>query len=85
MSNVKVTFKLDSEGVGELLKGKEVQDMINEIGQSVANTAGGSDYSNDVKIGKYRAIARVKPTNARAYYSNKKHNTLLKALKGASL
>lgn len=74
-----VKFELNPKGIHELLNCSELCDGMQEIGESVARRAG-DEYAADTRPGKKRAHTFVKPTTAHAYYSNLKHNTLLKAL-----
>ena len=79
-----IEFKLDSQGVHELLNWDSVQEMTQELGESVASRAnaqlGEDGYAADTRAGEKRAHTFVKATNAHAYYHNLKHNTLLEAL-----
>lgn len=75
----KVDFKLDPDGVRELLNDSELMDYMQKIGEGVATRAG-EDYAADTRPGEKRAHTFVKATTAHAYYSNLKHNSLLKAL-----
>lgn len=85
MSNVK--FELNREGVAELLKGTEMRQVLSSYAGEVCRrcTAGGvgvEEYESEVVPGRTRAVAYVRPATAHAYYSNLKHNTLLKAVSG---
>lgn len=75
----KVDFKLDPDGVRELLNDSELMDYMQKIGEGVATRAG-EDYAADTRPGEKRAHTFVKATTIHAYYSNLKHNSLLKAL-----
>ena len=77
MANVK--FKLNYKGVGELLRSEEMKSVINEYGTNVLQRAG-NEYKMEELV-ESRCIARIKPGTPHAYFSNLKHNTLLKALK----
>lgn len=77
----KVEFELNSDGVKELLKGAEMQSIIRECATAVLDSAGDL-YEMEMKEGANRCWATVRPANAHGYYSNLKHNTLLKALGG---
>lgn len=77
MSNVKIV--LNTAGVGELLKGAEVERMVSEIGENIARRSG-TEYGSRVHNTGQRKIANVYPTTRHAFYSNLKHNTLLKNL-----
>ena len=68
-----VEFVLDKQGVHELLNCKELMD------DGVASRAG-DGYAADTRPGKVRAHTFVKAITSHAYFSNLKHNTLLKAI-----
>ena len=80
----KIEFKLDANGVRDMLNWDSVQEMTQEIGENVAARAnaelGDDGYAADTRAGEKRAHTFVKATNAKAYYHNLKHNTLLEAL-----
>lgn len=76
-----IEFVLDKQGVHELLNCKELMDGMQQIGEGVASRAG-DGYAADTRAGNVRAHTFVKATNPKAYYSNLKHNTLLKAIQG---
>ncbi len=77
----KVKFELNSDGVKELLKGPEMQSIIRECAGAVLDSAG-DHYEMEIKEGANRCWGTVRPVDAHGYYSNLKHNTLLKALGG---
>ena len=79
MSKVKIV--LNQEGVKALLKSQEIQNVIKDCADSVQSTAG-SDYKVNMKQGVNRCWATISPASPHAYYSNLKHNTLVKALGG---
>lgn len=78
----KVKFELNREGVRELLQSAEMAAIVSDAAERVAAAAssGGRDYATEIRVGGTRVTARVKPADAAAYYSNMKHNTLLKSL-----
>lgn len=78
----KYEFKLNRQGVGELLKSGAVQGMCSEYATRALNACG-VGYESKSQVGKNRASAIVYPATAHAHYSNLKHNTLLKALGGS--
>ena len=55
--------------------------MISERANEIASRAG-TGYEADTQIGQKRATGRVKAATAKAKKDNKKHNTLLKAVRG---
>lgn len=83
----KVKFKLNKAGVAELLKSKEMQDILQREGEAVrgrctAGTVGPEEYGAEIRILDTRAVAVVHASTVHAYRSNLKHNTLVKALGG---
>lgn len=74
-----VEFVLDKQGVHELLNCKELMDGMQQIGDEVASRAG-EGYAADTRPGKVRAHTFIKAITSHAYFSNLKHNTLLKAI-----
>lgn len=78
----KVKFELNRAGVRELMQGPEMASIITGAAERVASAAssGGRSYSAEVRTGATRVTARVRPDDAAAYYSNLKHNTLVKSL-----
>jgi len=84
----KVKFELNRKGVAELLKGAEMQGVLSEYAEQVhqrcaAGSAGPDEYEASTQVRGTRAVATVRAATKRAYHSNLKHNTLLKALRGA--
>lgn len=77
----KVRFELNRDGVKELLRSSEMQSIIQECGSAVQNAAG-EEYECEIKTGANRCWATISAASPHAYYSNLKHNTLLKALRG---
>lgn len=72
-------FELNREGVKELLQSAEMQSVVGEYGQRIQEICG-EGYEVVNAVGKTRATSKVHPTTAKAYYSNRKHKTLQKAL-----
>lgn len=82
----KFEFKLDYSGVGELLKGSQMQSIIKEYGTKVQNKAVGDrgrEYSLSIGVGSKRCHANISTTDIVSERSNMKNNTLLKALGGS--
>ena len=73
-----VKFKLNLQGLNELMKSSEMQSALLSAGQAVANAAGG-DYAAEVHTANFIAISNVYPTTKAAGKENFKENTLLKA------
>ena len=76
----KNTFKLNHKGVGELMKSKEMQIVLNEHATNIKNRCG-DGYEQDMYIGKSRANAMVTATTFEAKKDNMDNNTLLKAVR----
>ena len=80
-----VVVKLIRKGVAELLKSKEMADILTECGENIrVHCTDGSpcpqEYKAITKLMGTRYIAIVEPGTIHAYRSNLKHNTILKAL-----
>lgn len=75
----KVKFELNRDGVRELLKSAEMQSVLSECASSVQGIAG-EEYQSEIQTGANRCWAKVSAATPHAYYSNLKHNTLVKAL-----
>ena len=73
-------FKLNSDGVRELLKSQEMQSVLNEKATGIKNRCG-EGYTQDVYVGKNRANAMVKAETYQAKRDNLKNNTILKAVR----
>ena len=87
----KVQFKLDINGLREVMKSGPMQEQLQEAANSVASsaksmaTAQNADYTADVAVGDYVAIGRVH-ANDEAFRENLRgNNVLLKALSGTGL
>lgn len=78
----KVKIELDPQAISDLLKSDGARQVVEDKANEVCNRAqsGGLKYGTDTRVGPHRAVARVYPESIHAYYSNLKHNTLLKAL-----
>ncbi|RKV93147.1 MAG: hypothetical protein D8H99_28795 [Streptococcus sp.] len=76
----KTKFKLNSSGVSNLLRSKEIQAILEEKGSAVAERAG-DGFEVKVSPGHKRANATVSTTDIRSMAKNAKDNTLLKALR----
>lgn len=75
-----VTIKLNSAGIRELLKSDEMQAVITEYCNRVAQNAGGSGYNVNVRAGRKRAVGEVHAMTTKALDDTYKNNSLLKAL-----
>lgn len=81
----KFEIELNSSGIRELLQSEEMRKEVEKWGRAVQQVANADErpdisYDLETSIRGDRACATVKAGTAHAYYSNLKHNTLLKAL-----
>lgn len=76
----KMKFKLNHDGVGQLLKSQEMQGVLEEKATDIRNRAG-EGYKQDTYVGKTRANAMVYADSYKAKRDNMKNNTLLKAVR----
>ena len=76
----KMKFTLNSSGVSALLRSGEMQSLLQEKGQAVAERAG-DGFELTVSPGQKRANAKISTTDIKSMKRNAKHNILLKALK----
>ena len=79
-----VGIELNLQGLNELMKSDEIKSSTNEGAKAIASKASaesGRAYSaKPVKELRFIAASMVKADDRHAYYSNLKHNTLLKAV-----
>ena len=75
-----VKFELNPAGVRELLRSKEMQNVLNDYGNAVMNRAGG-DYVKSTYVGTNRANVSIMTNSAATMRDNLNNNTLLRALK----
>lgn len=79
----KVRVKMLRKGCNDLRNSDAVQyDLLRRADRicSMADGFGTGRYEADVQPGKTRAHAMVKTTDVRSIVSNRKHNSLLKAM-----
>lgn len=76
----KVRVELNRSGVRELLRSEEMRAVVKERADEVVQRCG-EGYEADSYVGRNRVNATISTTTYRAYYSNLKNNTVLKALK----
>lgn len=76
-----VKFELNRAGVAELMKCQQMQDGINSMAEQIVQRCG-DDVAYTSTVGKTRCSAKIVTTSPHAYYSNLKHNTILKAVQG---
>ena len=70
---------LNTAEIGNFLKGEGVKKMVEEYAGGIRDKAGDGYETRAFNTGK-RIAATVYPATPKAYYSNLKHNTLLKSL-----
>ena len=73
-------FKINKQGVSELMKSTPMQSVLSEKAKAIAARCG-SGYETDIYIGKTRANAYVGAKTKKAKRDNYKNNTLLKAVR----
>ena len=79
-------FKLNLPGLNELMKGGEMQGILQTAASAVQSTAAGmssdphAEYTSDVVVVNFVALGRVHAGNGAALRENYKNNTLNKAL-----
>ena len=78
MSNMK--FQFNPLGVSALLRSPEMQAILEEKGQGIAERAG-EGFELTVSPGQKRANAKISTTDIKSMARNKKHNILLKAMR----
>lgn len=73
-------FKLNTNGVAQLMKSAEMQQVLENKASEIRNRCG-EGYSQDVYVGKSRANAMVYADSFQARRDNMKNNTILKAVR----
>ena len=76
----KMKFTLNPSGVSALLRSGEMQGLLQEKGQAVAERAG-DGFELTVSPGQKRANVKISTTDIKSIKKNAKQNILLKALK----
>lgn len=74
--NIKVNYK----GVGELLNGSEVQEMLRSASNDVMSDLDMNDYDVKVVPIRTRMVAHIDAKTTKAILENLNENTLIKAL-----
>lgn len=82
MGNVK--FELNLPGLNELMKSAEMEKILDEAGEAVANAAG-AEYGHRVHQASFVAICNVYPDSEESAKENYEENTLLKAIGAVGL
>lgn len=79
-----VKFKLNLPGLNELMKSPEMQNVLDEAGEKVAQIAG-PDYAASPKTGRWIGFSNIYPNSKEAARDNYDNNTLIKALNSSGL
>lgn len=79
MPRNKTRFELNPAGVRELLRSKQMNDIVSKKAQQ-AQSRLGTGYSTDTYTGKNRVNAMVWAESAEAKKENSENNSLLKAV-----
>jgi hypothetical protein len=82
MSKLK-KIELNHDGIKEYLQSESVQDVLKSTANLAISGFPGS-YDVEVNVRKTRAVASIKCADEKTYYSNRKHNYLVKAIKGGN-
>ena len=80
-----IKIELNHSGIRSLLRSGEMEKECGRIageiaGRATAMSKPGAEYGSRAYVAGSRAVAVAFPESAHAYYSNRKHNTLLKAM-----
>ena len=85
----KIDFKLDINGLRELMKSGEMQTVLKEAGEEVAhiasNMSDGEPYGVRPRVATWVAIANIYPDSETAQKMNSDMNIALKALTSSGL
>lgn len=76
----KLTVKLNSSGVRQMLRSPEMEALLKERAQNIVSGLG-EGYDSTTYSGKNRANASIRATSWAAYRNELKNNTILKALR----
>lgn len=83
----KVDFKLDLNGLRELMKGPEMRQQLEKhaerVAQTASNMSGGEDFGTRYAVLDYTAVCTIYPDSKAAAHDNYENNTLLKSLSGS--
>ena len=79
-----VKFVLNLAGLNELMKSPQMESILEEAGQSVAQTAG-AEFGSRVHQASFVAICNVYPDSKKAANENFRENSLLKAIGAVGL
>ena len=81
----KIKFKLNLAGLNELMRGSEMQGVLNEAANQISGIAGDGYEIEAAHPIRFVAIASVRAESIEAKRDNHKNNTLLKAAGGVKL
>lgn len=76
----KMQFKLNRQGVANLMKSAEMQAVLNDKATEIRNRCG-DGYEQDARVGRNRANVMVYANTYQAKADNLRNNTILKAVK----
>ena len=80
----KVDFKLKLRGLNQLMKGPEIQAVLDQKGQQIQAAAesmsNGGEFETETKPLKWIAVTTVRAKDHKAIKSSYEDNTLLKAM-----
>ena len=79
------TFKLNLNGLRELMKSGDMQNILNSASSEIANKCGEDWEVESAHPLSYTAITSVRATTIKARRSNNKHNTLEKAVRSTKV
>jgi hypothetical protein len=79
-----VKFELNRAGVRKLLQSSGARKVCEDAAKQALQTLG-DGYGSDARTGKNRVIVEVSPQTPKAHYENKRHNTVLKAVRSVKL
>lgn len=77
-------FELNRAGVRELLQSDGARDVCEDAARQALQTLD-PGYVSDTRIGRNRVRVEVRPDTPKAYYQNKAHNTVLKAVRSVKI
>ena len=78
MSNLK-KFVLNRQGVAQLMKGQDCQDMIKSCADTIVERLG-EGYEDDIYVGVNRCNSTIRAVHYKTVKDNEENNTLLKNL-----
>lgn len=81
----KVDFKLNLQGLNQIMRSEDMQNILDEYGQEICARANAgkvideAEYKCNTYPIRWIAVSNIGPANAEAGIDNLKNNTLLKA------